>query len=1156
MTHSEIEKTIFLLTKTSSPYQISSNTTHVPVSKFSDNPQSLKEGQLIGFATPVHKDAVADMLDSEGPVEIEMSKGNPILHSLFFNNVDAPVIHNDMSMLDNGQGISEYCLVSEKLDASPNAGDLAALIDASDRDPPPHGVEPTWEGFDVAKDENGVPHETITKVLSEHMDSFSMDGKPGRINDGTEISIKTGDKTLPSEPLRPVSQEKAKIQRETLEQLLDWGVIEPSESPAPWPVVIVNQHGKWRFCVDYRKLNSVTKKDQYPMQRTDSIFNTLGGKKYFSSLDAVRGFHQLPVKAEDWYKTAFITQEGLYQYITMPFGLCNAPAAFQRFMNRLLGSMRWRSALVYIDDIIVYTNTLKEHAKELATLLKTARFLGLLFSPSKCHFGYDQLNLLGRVISREGIMINRHRAQSIINLSAPRNFEDLYHLIGLFNFYRIFVYNFAEIMKPLTSLTIGLKVKKNDHSWKQLKIKWGEEQEKSLKLMKHILSNPPVLAYPDWSKPFILHVDALRHAFAFALHQAFDRQQGDTFSLSANDGFRSSWLASLKDDSLYQQIIKKLEAGEGIDQYEISKNVLIFKSIDGVKACVPKAMIQSVFHDFHDAVGHPGFRRSWALISAEFIRPNLHTLLKNYVDQCPTCQRTKSSRLRPEGEMPPEIDIVPIAFHSIAMDFIVNLPKSGASKFDCILTVVDLFTKYCILIPMHSTYSVSSVARDFIQHVVRRGFLPKRIVSDNDKVFISKFWNQVSKQLGFELRFTSPYHPQSDPAERYNQTAEGILRAYCCDNPHEWSDKLVFVQLAMNSLKSESTKHSPQELLYVNASGPFKDILDLVEEQGRSVSDANDFITMAQERVKEAQSYIRQGHMNSKRYHDAQHSGITEWKVGDRAWILLERCPIRSLKRTKFSGKKLGPYEVLEVHTRSLRLSLPASLKINPIFSIQHVKRARLDKDFGRSFTPEPIEASDGEFLWEIDQILDTRLYGRQRFCQYKVQWKGHESIDNSWLFEDDLLEDGCQDVIKAFWEGKTSTSLAADVHKKSSTLITDTTIERPIVFDSRVTRSYESNYKSLELELGCLCWAVLKAEQYLDGLSFSVITDHSNLSSVLNSTSSTIYSRQVSKFRMLLQPFQSNMTFIHRAGKLHKNVDSLSRLTIINDKYSSMPKQ
>lgn len=601
---------------------------------------------------------------------------------------------------------------------------------------------------------------------------------------------------------------------------------------------------------------------------------------------------------------------------------------------------------------------------------------------------------------------------------------------------------------------------------------------------------------------------------------------------------------------LYQQTLKRLEAGEKVDNYRILNNALVVESIEGKRICVPKKMIKHVFHDLHDSIGHHGFRRSWSLVSDEFTRPGLHTLLKSYIDQCPTCQRTKSSRSSPEGEMA-ENDIVPVAFHTIAMDFIVNLPKSGNSKFDCILTVVDLFTKYCILIPMHSNYTASSVAGDFVQHVIRRGFLPKKIVSDNDKVFISKFWNQVSKQLGFELKFTSPYHPQANPAERYNQTAEGILRAYCCDSPDSWSEKLPFVELAMNSLKSESTKHSPHDLLYVNAAGPFKDVLNLVEEQGRSIEDADDFITLAMERLKEAQLYIRQGQANSKRYYDAKHSEITNWKVGDKAWILLERQPIRSLERTKFSGKKLGPYNVIEVHKRSLKSSLPPSVKINPVFSVQHVEKANIDKDFGRPFTPEPVEVSDGEFLWEIDRIVDTRLYGRQRFRQYKVRWKNHTSIDDTWLFEDDLLEDGCEDAIKTFWD-TTSSSHSTDPHTKSPSLISETTIERPILFDSRVTKTYESRYESLELELGCLCWAVLKTEQYPDGSKFSVITDHSNLSSVLSSTSPTLYSRQVAKFRMLLQPFQSNMTFVHRAGKLHKNVDSLSRLTIINDKYAT----
>lgn len=258
-------------------------------------------------------------------------------------------------------------------------------------------------------------------------------------------------------------------------------------------------------------------------------------------------------------------------------------------------------------------------------------------------------------------MINSHRAQAIIDLSPPKTLEQLYHLIGLFNFYCIFVYNFAEIMKPLTRLTTGVKMKKNDNSWKQLEISWGEDQDKSFSLMKHILSNPPVLSYPDWTKPFILYVDASKNAFAFALHQVFDKESHESGLSNAHlpipdptddDNSRSKWKAALLEDSLYQGAFKQLLDGQKLDQYFISKSALIWKSPEGNKICVPKSMIRHVFNNFHDSVGHARFRRSWSLLSNEFTRPGVHTLLKNYIDACPTCQRTKSTRMLPEGNMP------------------------------------------------------------------------------------------------------------------------------------------------------------------------------------------------------------------------------------------------------------------------------------------------------------------------------------------------------------------------------------------------------------------------------------------------------------------------------------------------------------------------
>ncbi|KAE8184280.1 hypothetical protein CF336_g7855 [Tilletia laevis] len=146
---------------------------------------------------------------------------------------------------------------------------------------------------------------------------------------------------------------------------------------------MVKQNSKWRFCVDYRQLNSKTVPDRYPLPTIDAIFQTLTGKKLFSSLDAIRGYHQLGVAAEDRWKTAFVCHRGLYQYKRVPFGLRNAPAIFQRLMDKVLGSIRWQQAVVYIDDAVIATDTLEEHNSALTTLLKNAMSVGLKFSPAK-----------------------------------------------------------------------------------------------------------------------------------------------------------------------------------------------------------------------------------------------------------------------------------------------------------------------------------------------------------------------------------------------------------------------------------------------------------------------------------------------------------------------------------------------------------------------------------------------------------------------------------------------------------------------------------------------------------------------------------------------------------------------------------------------------
>lgn len=820
------------------------------------------------------------------------------------------------------------------------------MIDPSDRDPEPHQQAPTYKQFDIAKNSDGVPHPEIVQVIEANLEAFSFDGSPGTINDGTTISIDTGDHPLHSEPLRPLGPEKREVESETVKQLLEWGVIQPLSSSANYAVVLVRQNGKWRFCIDFRKLNEVTRRDSYPMQRQDVIFDNLGGFQYFSSLDAAKGFHQVNVDEADRWKTAFVTHSGLYEYRKMPFGLKCAPAVFQRFMDKLLGSMRWENALVYIDDVILFSHTISDHAKHIDRLLKSAIKVGLKFEPKKCHFGYDKLNLLGRVISREGLSVKDSRAKSLMDIAEPETAEQLFHVLGLFGYYRMFVYRYALIMEPLTRLTKGLNISKSNRGWKTTRIAWGSKQQEAFDRIKKIMSNPPVLAYPDYSLPFILFTDACKDGFAFAIHQRFPTKKGDGLNFSLSEAFYSKWKLQLPRDAIWARILMKIrETKEPDGDFHLQEDgFLVVKQADGKKLCVPKGILKEVFHDHHDAVGHPGFQRSWNLLKKQCWRPNLSTMFKTYIDECPVCQRSKPG-VQKEGDMGIR-HITPIAFHSIAMDFVTGLPVSGIAKFDAILTIVNLFTKTVILVPTHSTYTAESTAQIFVENVVRRGFLPKEICSDNDKVFIGKFWESVMKKMSINLLFTSPFHPQSDPAERYNQVMENALRCLCWDDPTSWSEKLIWVELTMNSLQSEATKHTPLELLYTKASGPFTHVKELLKSQGRTNDSADDFIALAEQRIADAQFYIDQAFKTSKKFYDSKHTRPSDWSVGDKALVLLEKRPINSISRTKISNRTLGPFKVLEVHKRSLLLDIPKRLQIMNRISVQHVKKWRDDSQF------------------------------------------------------------------------------------------------------------------------------------------------------------------------------------------------------------------
>ena len=268
------------------------------------------------------------------------------------------------------------------------------------------------------------------------------------------------------------------------------------------------------------------------MTRSDAIFDTLDGKRVFSILDAARGYHQLPVAESDVWKTAFITHRGLFQYKHMPFGLRNAPLQFQRFMDWVLGSLRWTAALVYIDDILVFSADVDSHATHLRILLDSAISVGLRFNPTKCHFAYPSLKVLGHLMSTDGLSILDDRAAAIRELATPRTLKELWHVLGIFGYYWQYIPKFAIVAAPLTRLTKGTRFRKlPDGTWQSRERLstsfavtlegWGPKQDDAFSSLKEALSHPPTLAFPDFNLPFIVHVDASHDGIAACLHQPF-----------------------------------------------------------------------------------------------------------------------------------------------------------------------------------------------------------------------------------------------------------------------------------------------------------------------------------------------------------------------------------------------------------------------------------------------------------------------------------------------------------------------------------------------------------------------------------------------------------------------------------------------------------
>ena len=306
-----------------------------------------------------------------------------------------------------------------------------------------------------------------------------------------------GQRPIHSAPYRAGPKERAVIEGQ-IQEMLDNNVIRPSRSPWSSPVVLVNKKdGSVRFCIDYRKLNKITKKDVYPLPRIDDCLSALGRARYFSTFDLVSGYWQIPMSVDDQEKTAFISHAGLFEFLKMPFGLTNAPATFQRYMDIALAGLKWTSCLVYLDDIIIFSVTFGEHLRDIEAVFKRIEEFNLGLKASKCYLCQKELLYLGHQITTEGIKPNPAKVKAIDALKPPQNRKELRRFLGMCSYYRKFIKHFADLASPLNSLNKD-----------GVPFEWHQSQQESFDKLKMKLTSLELLRHPNFDLPFIIQTDA------------------------------------------------------------------------------------------------------------------------------------------------------------------------------------------------------------------------------------------------------------------------------------------------------------------------------------------------------------------------------------------------------------------------------------------------------------------------------------------------------------------------------------------------------------------------------------------------------------------------------------------------------------------------
>ncbi|QRW19820.1 Retrotransposable element Tf2 protein [Rhizoctonia solani] len=832
-----------------------------------------------------------------------------------------------------------------------------------------------------AVEEIPIPYQEFSKVFSEEELSKLPPHRPYDI--AIELLPDAKPQHGPIYSLGP--REDAKL-KETIEKQLKAGLIRPSKSPMALPILFVKKKNrKLHMCVDYQCLNSMTKKNVYPLPLPQNLIEKLQGAKIFSKFDLKAGYNLVQIKEGDEWKTAFKTKYGLFEYLVMPFGLTNALAAFQDMMNEIFRDLLDVYVIIYLDNILVFSLNKKDHRVHVQEVLKRLQDNNLFCNIEKCHFHVKKIDYLGFIILEFGIEVDQSKVTDAMNWSVPKNVKNIQEFLGFVNFYRQFIPNFGNMAQPLYNLL------KKDSLWK-----WEQMEQQSFTSLKKCLTSAPLLLQPDTTKQFYVECDASDYATGAILSQCnLEGKLAPVAYLSKSlspakknyDIFDKELLAVIRAFKEWRHLLEGLELP--VQVLTDHKNLEYFstpgaqnKKADilsqgydlvplegGVENQVllkPELFISSITPDqeINDLIGKAIYKDNhlkeilhklqnkekvmdWELKEGllwyqgkifvpkdntirNLIAESRHNALAaGHPGQARTLELVSRNYYWPS--MKKFINSYPTNQVPVGLSKPLQIPEQPWEDIAYDMIMVHF-------IPTQSTASAIDIANLFVTYVWKLHGLPRSTILDRGPTFNAKFICHLYKRLDIKPTYSTAYHPQTDgQTEQIQQEAEIFICMFGNHQQSDWVSLLPLAKFALNNLKQSSTGKSPFQICY--GLNPWFSVGQKSDESVPNADKHAEFLEKGYDEVKAALSLLQE---RMKYFYDQRHKEEEEIQVGD-----------------KFHSDPHGQ---------------------DPP-------------------QPAPIVTEEGEEEYEVEKILDSKWKGcrKARKLWYLVKWKGYDKGSNSW---------------------------------------------------------------------------------------------------------------------------------------------------------------